>query len=218
MFVVALTGNYGMGKSSVTALFQKCGACTLDSDVIVAGLLQKKAVIEKIRMLLGPDVVQGDQSLNKAVVADIIFHNKTARRKLEALLHPLVFQAMKSSIKKLKAGTIAPPLSGGDGEVCGLNTLNNNCIVVVEVPLLFEGGFQKRFDRTIAVYTSQKTALARLKKKGISRKDALARLHTQMDIRQKKRLADYVIDNNGTKAQTMAQVKKVFKALIEEEA
>lgn len=197
MVIVALTGNYGMGKSSVTALFSRCGACTLDSDEIVAGLLQKKAVIEKIRMLLGPRILNADRSLNKGAVADIIFHNKTARRKIEAFLHPLVFQAMEALIKMLKP---------------------HDCVVIVEVPLLFEGGFQKRFDRTVAVYTSQKTALARLRKAGVSRKDALARLHAQMDIREKKRLADYVINNNGTRQQTMAQVKEIYKALIEGKA
>jgi len=86
----------------------------------------------------------------------------------------------------------------------------------VEVPLLFEGGFQKRFDSTIAVYTNQKTALSRLKKAGVSRKDALARLHAQMDIREKKRLAGHVIDNNGTRQQAMAQVRKVYKTLMED--
>jgi dephospho-CoA kinase len=195
MLVVALTGNYGMGKSSVTSLFRSCGAYTLDSDAIVVDLLQKKSVIEKIRMLLGPQVLNADHKLNKGVVADIIFKNKTARRKIEALLHPLVFQAMEASIKKMKS---------------------DNCMVIIEVPLLFESGFQKQFDRTIAVYTNQKTALGRLKEKGISRKDALARLHVQMDIRQKKRLADYVIDNNGTKQQAMVQVKKIFNALMKD--
>ena len=192
MFVVALTGNYGMGKSSVTALFSDCGACTLDSDAIVAELLRKKAVIEKISTLLGPEILNADHRLNKKIVADIIFHNKAAQKKIEALLHPLVFQAMDASIKRLRAD---------DG------------VVIVEVPLLFEGKFQKRFDRTITVYTNQKTALARLKKAGVSRKDALARLHAQMDIRNKKRLADYVIDNSGTRQQVRVQVRKVYKAL-----
>ena len=193
MFVAALTGNFGMGKSSVASLFRACGAWTLDSDAIVAGLLNKKAVIEKIITLLGPEVLDSNQRLNKSVVADIIFKNKTSRKKIETLLHPLVFRAMEAAIKKIK---------------------KNYPMVIVEVPLLFEGKFQKRFNRTITVYTNQRTALARLKKAGVSRKDALARLHAQMDIRQKKRLADYVIDNNGTRQQANAQVRKVYKSLL----
>ena len=186
-----------MGKSSVAALFAQCGAYTLDSDAIVAELLEARTVIQRIRRLLGPEVLHADGSLNKQIVADIIFHDHTARRKIEALLHPLVFQAVEAAIRKLKANT---PL------------------VIVEVPLLFEGGFQRRFDSTITVHTNQKTSLMRLRKAGISRKDALARLHAQMDIREKKRLADYVIDNNGTKQQIRAQVKKIFKALMEDKA
>ncbi len=195
MFAVALTGNYGMGKSSVASLFSDCGAGTLDCDAIVADLLKKRAVVEKIRILLGPQVLNPDHSLNKSVVADIIFQNKRARKRIEGLLHPLVFQSVEAAIKKIK------PDEG---------------VVIVEVPLLFESGFQKRFDRTIAVYTNQKTAISRLKEKGVSRKDALTRLHAQMDIREKKRLADYVIDNNGTKQQTKAQIRKVYKSLIED--
>lgn len=193
MLVVALTGNYGMGKSSVAALFAECGAYTLDSDAIVAELQQKKTVIERIKRLLGSEVLHADRSLNKRMVADIIFHDQTARKKIEALLHPLVFQAVEASIKKLKA---------------------DNRVIIVEVPLLFEGGFQKQFDRTITVYTNQKTSLARLRKAGVSRRDALARLHSQMAIRDKKRRADYVIDNNGTRQQTRAQVRKIYRDLI----
>ena len=193
MFVVALTGNYGMGKSSVACLFREYGAYTLDSDEIVADLLQKEAVIERIRMLLGPEVLNTDQTLNKSVVADIIFRNKRARKKIESLLHPLVFQAMEAAIRKIK---------------------KDYPMVIVEVPLLFESGFQKRFDRSITVHTNQRTALDRLKKAGVSRKDVLARLHAQMDIREKKRLADYVIENNGTRQQVKAQVRKVYKALM----
>jgi dephospho-CoA kinase len=234
MFVAALTGNFGMGKSSVAAMFAECGAFTLDSDAIVANLLQRKGVIEKITAQLGPEILNADHSLNKSVVADIIFHNNAARTKIEALLHPLVFQAIESFIEKIKADSkesrsplpshsreeacnISPPLRGGDEGEGGISGHTNdqlsNRIVIVEVPLLFESGFQKRFDRTIAVYTNQKTALSRLKKKGISRKDALARLHAQMDIREKKHLADYVINNNGTRRQTMAQVRKIYGAL-----
>lgn len=192
MLVVALTGNYGMGKSLAASLFRSCGAYTLDSDALVADQLQKEAVIKKIRKLLGPGILNADKRLDKKAVADIIFHDKKRRKEIEALLHPLVFRAVKASIQRLRS---------------------DEAVIIVEVPLLFEGGFQNRFDRTIAVYTSQKTALARLKKAGVSRSDALARLHSQMEIRQKQRLADYVINNNGTRQQLMAQVRKIFESL-----
>jgi dephospho-CoA kinase len=195
MLVVGLTGNYGMGKSSVTSMFRELGAVTLDSDRIVARLLRQETVIGQIMGFIGVGAVNPDGSLNKAVVAEKVFRNRPARKKLEALLHPLVLEYVEAAAKKIR---------------------NRNKIVIVEVPLLFEGKFQKRFDRTITVYTSRKTALARLRREGITRKDALARLEVQMDIREKKRLADYVIDNGGTRKQTEMQAREVMKALREE--
>jgi dephospho-CoA kinase len=195
MLVIGLTGNYGMGKSTVTSVFRELGAVTLDSDRIVAGLLKQETVIGQIMGLVGVGAVNPNGSLNKAFIAEIIFRSRSLRKKLEALLHPLVLEYVEAAAKKIR---------------------NRNRIVIVEVPLLFEGKFQKRFDRTITVYTSRKTALARLRREGITRKDALARLEVQMDIREKRRLSDYVIDNGGTRKQTELQVRKVMKALREE--
>ena len=195
MIVVGLTGNYGMGKSSVAALFRELGAHALDSDKIVAGLLKQESVRGQILGLLGVSVLKADGTLNKQLIAEIIFKHAVVRKRLEALLHPLVLEQVDKAVKRIR---------------------DANSIVVVEVPLLFEGKFQNRFDRTLTVYTSQMTALARLKKTGIARKDALSRLKAQMDIRLKKKLSDFCINNNGTKRQTEMQVMRIFQSLVKE--
>jgi len=195
MIVVGLTGNYGMGKSSVAALFRQLGAHALDSDKIVAGLLKQESVRGQILGLLGVSVLKADGTLNKQLIAEIIFKHAVVRKRLEALLHPLVLEQVDKAVKRIR---------------------DANSIVVVEVPLLFEGKFQNRFDRTLTVYTSQMTALARLKKTGIARKDALSRLKAQMDIRLKKKLSDFCINNNGTKRQTEMQVMRIFQSLVKE--
>ena len=195
MIVAGLTGNYGMGKSSVAALFRELGAHTLDSDEIVAGLLTQESVRGQILGLLGMSVLKADGTLNKQLIAEIIFKHAVVRKRLEALLHPLVLEQVDKAVKRIR---------------------DANSIVVVEVPLLFEGKFQNRFDRTLTVYTSQMTALARLKKTGIARKDALSRLKAQMDIRLKKKLSDFCINNNGTKRQTEMQVMRIFQSLVKE--
>ena len=195
MIVVGLTGNYGMGKSSVAALFRQLGAHALDSDKIVAGLLKQESVRGQILGLLGVSVLKADGTLNKQLIAEIIFKHTVVRKRLEALLHPLVLEQVDKAVKRIR---------------------DANSIVVVEVPLLFEGKFQNRFDRTLTVYTSQMTALARLKKTGIARKDALSRLKAQMDIRLKKKLSDFCINNNGTKRQTEMQVMRIFQSLVKE--
>ena len=195
MMKVGLTGNYGMGKSSVAAMFSRLGALTIDSDEIVASLLNEESVKGRIMGLLGVKALDPKGSLDKKYIAQRVFTNKALRKELEALIHPLVFHTVECLMKKVR---------------------DRNRIIIVEVPLLFEGGYQNRFDRTITVCADRKTALSRLRKSGISQKDALARLRNQMDIRTKKRLADYRIENSGTRRQTEAQVRAIYSLLVNE--
>ena len=93
-----------------------------------------------------------DNTLDKSEIAKIIFENSELREKLEALLHPMVFDNIQNYLKKISG---------------------KRRLIIVEVPLLFEGGYQGRFERTITVFTTQKTAIERLMKAGVSRSNAL---------------------------------------------
>jgi len=190
---VGLTGNYGMGKSSVAAMFSKLGAISIDSDEIVASLLNEESVKGRITGILGVKALNPEGTLDKKYIAQRVFKNKALRKELEALIHPLVLHRVDCLVKKVRG---------------------RNRIIIVEVPLLFEGGYQSRFDRTITVCADRQSALLRLRKSGISQEDALARLRNQMDIRTKKRLADYCIDNSGTRRQTEAQVREIYSLLV----
>ncbi len=193
--VAGLTGNYGMGKSFVLSVFRELGAIVLDSDEIVNELLQDKEVVLKIKRILGDRVEKHDGNLDKVKIAKIIFNNNELREKLEVLLHPLVFDNIQNYLKKIS---------------------DKKSLVIVEVPLLFEGGYQARFDITVTVFTTQKTALERLMKAGVSRSNVLKRLKAQMPIQLKKKNADFLIDNNSTKQSTRRQVKSIYKKLLEE--
>jgi dephospho-CoA kinase len=190
--VIGLTGNYGMGKSYVLSVFRELGAIVMDSDEVVALLLREREVIFKIKKILGNHVERDDGTLDKVLVAKIIFNDSKLRDKLEVLLHPMVLARVESSLEKIKGKRLA----------------------IVEVPLLFEGGHQTRFDRTITVFTTQKTALERLRKAGVSRSNAMKRLKAQLPARTKKKMADYVIDNNGSKQRTRRQIEKIYEDLI----
>ena len=192
---IGLTGNYGMGKSFVLSVFKELGAEVLDSDEIVHHLLQDKKVISKVKKILGGQAENKHGALINKEVAKIIFNNNEIREKLEALLHPLVFHEMQEYLRKIKG---------------------KQRIVIVEVPLLFEGGYQGRFSRTITVYATQKTAIERLMNSGISRRNALKRLKAQLPIQTKKKRADYLIDNNGPKRKTRKQVKDIYEQLRKE--
>ena len=193
--VIGLTGNFGMGKSFVLSVLKELGAIVLDSDEIVNHLLQDKKVILGIKKILGDRIEKPDGTLDKRKVAKIIFDNSELRGKLEVLLHPMVFDNIQHYLNKISG---------------------KKKLIIVEVPLLFESGYQGRFERTITVFTTQKTALERLMKGGVSRGNALKRLKAQLPIRIKKKNADFLIDNNGSMQRTRSQVECIYKKLFDE--
>lgn len=195
MLLVALTGNYGMGKSTVLSMFGKLGLDTLDADRIVESLLMEKEILEKIKQILGDKAFNKNGSLNKKKVADIIFKSDSLRRSLEDILHPLVFERIKDFSDKMNV---------------------KNKILVIAAPLIYERGYEGRFNRTIVVHTKKEIALNRLEKNGVPKEEAVLRLKSQLPIEEKIKRADFIIDNNGTIEDTMAQVEMIYKKLLNE--
>jgi len=194
MLLVALTGNYGMGKSAVLNMFGKLGAHTIDADEVVGSLLKEQKVLDRIRDILGTEVFDPQGGLDRKKVADAIFKDAALRASLENLLHPLVFDGIDAVIAQRE----------------------EDAIIVVEIPLLFERGYEKKFNRTITVFTDEATALARLEKKGIGRQDAMQRLRAQIPVHDKIVKSDFVIDNNGSPEDVMFGVKRIYKKLLKE--
>jgi dephospho-CoA kinase len=191
MLKIGLTGNYGMGKSTVLGEFRRLGAFAISADEVVGELLEERPVLEGIGRILGRHVFDMEGRLMKDRVAKTIFTDTGLRRALEGYLHPMVFERIEAA------------LSSAGAEVA-----------VVEVPLLFEGGYQGRFDRTITVYADFTTVLARLRQKGISRDDILMRHCSQMPVQEKIRHADFSIDNNGAPEKTAEQAARIYHALL----
>lgn len=196
MLVAGLTGNYGMGKSTVLSMFRDLGALTLDADKVVDMLLSDAAVLRKIREAFGDGVFLGGGRLDRPALASIIFRDTEKREALEGILHPLVFERLESFLAETEGRRSAAE------------------VVVVEIPLLFEKGYMQRFDRKITVYTDEEVALSRLEQKGIARGQALSRLQTQMAIEEKIRMADFRIDNGGTLRETAEQVQTIYARLL----
>lgn len=193
MIVAGLTGNYGMGKSTVLKMFEELGAVIFNTDTIVGDLLKEPEVINEIIEAFGKDVLI-DNSINKKMLADIIFASPALRISLENILHPRVF-------KKI------------DEKTAELSPAGSDALVVIEVPLLFERGYQNRFDRTITVYTSEEAALRNLLDIGISAESALQRMKSQFPIEMKISKSDYSIDNGLGLDFTREQVANIYREL-----
>lgn len=197
MPIIGLTGNFGMGKSTVLKLFRESGVFTYSADDFVHKILENQAIIRRIVRVLGKEVLTSrapNLSLDKNKIAGIIFDDQLKRKAIEKIVHPEVLKAIK--------------LTASD-----ILSREPSASIIFEVPLLFEAGYEHFFDKTIVVYCKQSAALERLVQKGFTKKAALKRIRAQMPITQKKRLAHFLINNNDSIANTKAQVKKIIKKL-----
>ena len=197
MLVVGLTGNYGMGKSRVALMFKEAGAVTIDTDAVVRELLGEPAVIDEIKGVFGEDIAQ-ENLINKERLADLVFQHPHLRVSLEDILHPEVFKRIDEELAMLSNNTSAAvPI-----------------VVIIEAPLIFERGYQDRFDKIITVFTSEEVAISRLKKKGIGEGDVRRRIESQLPIGVKITRSDFTIDNNGDLENTKRQVEAIYQTLV----
>lgn len=192
-FLVGLTGGFGTGKSTVLKMFRKCGAHTISADEIVKDCWRPgnpvysrlKALVQKQGLLKSPK-----DPLSLPVVAREAFQNKTFRTKLEKILHPEVFRKINLA-RKRETG-----------------------ILVAEIPLLFETGFNREANFVVTVKTSSNKSKARLKEfRGLSSKEWETRSKVQWSMDRKMKKSDAIIRNNGNLTQTQGQVKKIWNQI-----
>ncbi len=190
--MVGLTGGFGTGKTTVLSMFERLGATTLNSDSVVHQALSTDSrVIKNIKGAFGKDVFSKGR-IDRKLLAKKVFNNSRALKKLNSLVHPAVKRKVFEMRRHLKAR-------------------RSQAIVVVEVPLLFEAGFDKYFDVTIGVAAGLKNQRERiLKNTRFSAKDIKARTRLQLSLKEKVRRCDFVIDNNGTKKNTLKQVRRLI--------
>lgn len=177
---IGLTGNFGMGKTTVLKFFKNSGAYTINADKLVSDILKRRAIIKKLSAVLGSSILTKKGSkviINKKRMADIIFSDPRMRTDAERIIHPEVIKIAKNIKKRIFAQ-------------------NPNAVIVCEVPLLFEGGYRKIFDKVAVVYCSKAKAIERLRKRGFSKAHILKRMRAQLPISQKKASADFVINNS----------------------
>ncbi len=183
---LAITGSVGAGKSEALAAFARSGAATVSSDEIVHELLRRDEVREAVRARLGNGVVGPDGALDRGAIGSAVFHDPDALEWLESLLHPLV-SAEYLTWREQLAGLPDPP------RVC-----------VTEVPLLYEAGSERYFDRVVVVTAPEELRRARSKAANDGRETRL--LPDGLKVAR----ADYAYANTGTLAELEAFVASVL--------
>lgn len=188
--VVGITGGFGTGKSTAAGLLRKEGFLVLDADRIAHETLQStNPVFEKIREKFPDAFVDG--FLERRKLAEIVFKKPARLKQLEKLIHPYVLKRFLIEIKKTKKKWIA-----------------------LEIPLLFEAGFQKLCDRVVTVFAGTQDADARLLSQGWTHIEIKRRRAEQWPIQKKMAKSDFVINNSGSKAETRKQVLALLEQLV----
>ncbi|MDD5084919.1 MAG: dephospho-CoA kinase [Candidatus Omnitrophica bacterium] len=192
-FVVGITGGFHTGKSTVLGFFKKWGAYTLSCDEIARRSLAKGTrTYRAIARRFGESVLTKSRAIDRRKLAGVIFGNRKERIKLERIIHPYVFREIRRRLKKR----------------CG--------IAAIEVPLLFETGFEKRCDSTVSVFCGRGKQIKRVSRGDSFSKDELKRrIRHQIPLSEKLRLSDFVIDNGKTLARTRREARKVWLKIKE---
>ncbi|HHW9639537.1 TPA: dephospho-CoA kinase [Staphylococcus aureus] len=192
--VIGLTGGIASGKSTVSELLSVFGFKVVDADKAAREAVKKGSKgLAQVREVFGDEAIDENGEMNRRYMGDLVFNHPEKRLELNAIIHPIVRDIMEEE----KQGYLKQ----------GYN-------VIMDIPLLFENELENTVDEVWVVYTSESIQMDRLmQRNNLSLEDAKARVHSQISIDKKSRMADHVIDNLGDKL----ELKQNLERLLEEE-
>ncbi|MGI6317133.1 MAG: dephospho-CoA kinase [Firmicutes bacterium] len=196
MNVIGLTGGIACGKSTVAGMLVQKGALVIDADQLAREAVEPgEQAWKEIIQWLGDTVAGEDGSLDRKKIASIVFKDEKSLAKLNSIIHPRVlelFYQRSSELEKELPGRL----------------------LVWDIPLLFETGYDKRVDYIVVVASSEEVQIQRLSARdGLSREEAIRRIRSQLEIEKKIEKADFVICNNGTKDLLKEKVDLLWEKL-----
>jgi len=189
-YAVALTGSIGTGKSTVSKLLSSFGFHIIDADKIAHQILDEQQ--QSVADLFGDSLVKKGKVDRKALGA-IVFSDSSKRKKLEALLHPLIYKEIERL--SVEQDILKKPY-------------------LIDIPLFFEGG-RYPIEKSLVVYTTKEQQLERLMHRDNYNEDeALSRISAQIPVEEKCKRASYVIDNSGTLTQLKKECERVKEEIL----
>jgi dephospho-CoA kinase len=193
--LIGLTGGIASGKSTVARILERLGAAVINADVLAREVVEPGTEAWKeIVQAFGNEVLQPDQTLDRQKLRALIFNQPEARKKLESIIHPRVRALAEERIREHGAAGYA--------------------VVVYEVPLLFEGKLHEWLRPVILVACNLDTQRQRLQQRDrLGAAEAQKHIDAQMSLEEKRQLADYVIENNGSLDDLERQVQRILEKI-----
>ena len=193
MLIVGLTGGIGAGKSTVANMFAQLGALTIDADQLARQAIEKGSPgFSEVVSAFGQEILN-DGEIDRQRLGTIVFKDAAKRKQLEAIVHPRVQEALANKIKSLSPGDI----------------------LIYEIPLLVETGAAKKFDYVITVESDIENRLDRLFERGLEEDEAQRRIDAQASQSEREAVADFVIVNDGERADLFGEVAKVWEGELQ---
>ncbi len=190
--VIGLTGGIASGKSTVANMLKESGITVIDADIEARLAVEPGEIAyNKIAEHFGKSILLENGTINRAKLGEIIFNDQEERTVLNGIVHPAVRERMNEK----KEAAIK----------------RNESIVIMDIPLLFESKLTDQVERTLLIYVDEATQLKRLmERNNYSENEAMVRIQSQMPLKEKKALADFIIDNSGTLEQTKTQLSGIL--------
>jgi dephospho-CoA kinase len=196
MKVVGLTGGIGTGKSTVSKMIEEIGIPVIDADKISKAIVEKRSpILKKIVEEFGIEVINPDGTLNRKKLGKIVFENAEKREKLNSIMHPAVKRKIVEEISALKKA--------------------GNKICVIDVPLLIESGFTDLVHKLIVVYANESIQVKRIiERDNLTEDEAMKRIKSQMPFEEKRKYADYILDNSKSMEFTKEQLINILRDIM----
>ena len=197
--VVGITGGIACGKTTVSELLAEKGAIPINADEIGHQLLKADSpVISELVDAFGQEILEESGDVSRKKLGAIVFNDKSARERLNTILHPLIIQRSRTLARQLVME-------------------NPSCVVLLDAPLLIEAGAYNSVDLIVVVTASPETQLQRILERSqvqnrpLSETEAQARIDAQMPVAEKVKYADVVIENEGALDELNKQVDALWE-------
>ena len=191
MRVIGLTGGIGCGKSLAAQFFAELGALVIDADQLARAAIERgTAGFDEVISTFGDSVLMNGD-INRKLLGELVFKDKVARTKLEAIIHPFVRKEFEEAVASLKADET----------------------LIYEIPLIVETNSHARFDLVITVESEYEKRVERLRARGLHLSEIDLRISAQASREQRQEVADFLIENNGTHDELLRQVENIWDSI-----
>ena len=191
ILIIGITGSIACGKSLVSNYLQEKGYTIIDADKIGHMVLENDEVKKQLVNKFGKSILK-DNEVNRVTLGKLVFENNENLKELNNIIHPQIRKNISEQIQVHK----------------------NEKLVFVDVPLLFEAKFDDLVEKIIVISLDEKFQLERLmNRNSLSKEEALQRIKSQIPVREKEKLGDYVVDNSFTQENTYKQVDRILEKL-----